>query len=161
VAHYATALQQLLAPACRQRHLQGKTLPALAACLTCWRGSWNWLTRFTGRLSLDSEEQHLLLNELANALGQPCTPLPAQRRQLHGRACWAGNRTLMLQAQQATTNRLRFAQQLSQTIVQLAKLHSCVRPIPGFTLVALAPLTRTAIMAPRDPADWPHARNNR
>lgn len=74
VAHYAHTLQQLLAPACRQRHLQGKTLPALAACLTLLAWQLELVDPLTGRLSLDSEEQHLLLNELANALGQPCLP---------------------------------------------------------------------------------------
>lgn len=72
VAHYARTLQQLLAPACRQRHLQGKTLTALAACLTLLAWQLELVDPLTGRLSLDSEEQHLLLNELACALGQPC-----------------------------------------------------------------------------------------
>lgn len=74
VAHYTRTLQQLLAPACRQRHLQGKTLPALAACLTLLAWQLELVDPLTGRLSLDSEEQHMLLNELASALGQPCVP---------------------------------------------------------------------------------------
>jgi hypothetical protein len=71
--------------------LQGKTLPALAACLTLLAWQLELVDLLTGRLSLDSEEQHLLLNELANALGQPCLCPP--NGQLHA-ACWAGNNGL-------------------------------------------------------------------
>ncbi|BBH47246.1 hypothetical protein KU43P_37230 [Pseudomonas sp. KU43P] len=78
VAHYATALQQLLAPACQQLHLHSEALPALDACLTLLAWQLELVDMRTGRLALDSSEQAALLSDLANALGssvpQTCAP---------------------------------------------------------------------------------------
>ncbi|WP_248920851.1 histidine kinase [Pseudomonas entomophila] len=86
VAHYTRTLQQLLAPACNQRHLRGEALPALGACLTLLAWQLELVDPRTGRLGLDLQEQHLLLSELATSLGQPATQLcdPCQET---GRFC--------------------------------------------------------------------------
>ncbi|WP_252090399.1 histidine kinase [Pseudomonas sp. MWU13-3659] len=75
IAHYTRTLQQLLAPACSQRHLRGEALPALDACLTLLAWQLELVDPRTGRLGLDMQEQHLLLTELATSLGQPATQL--------------------------------------------------------------------------------------
>ncbi|MDR2307989.1 MAG: hypothetical protein LBE53_12460 [Paucimonas sp.] len=77
VAHYTRTLQQLLAPACSQRRLQGEALSALEACLTLLAWQLELVDPRTGRLNLDNEEQHQLLSDLAGALGQPATQLCA------------------------------------------------------------------------------------
>lgn len=71
VAHYTFTLQQLLAPACGERHLHGEALPALKACLTLLAWQLELVDPISGRLGLDTEEQQVLLGELAAALGQP------------------------------------------------------------------------------------------
>lgn len=71
VAHYTTALQQLLAPACQHQHLPNEALPALGACLTLLAWQVELLDLQTGRLALDATEQVALLTKLASALGQP------------------------------------------------------------------------------------------
>lgn len=81
VAHYAFTLQQLLAPACAQQHLSGDSLPVLAACLTLLDWQLELLDPQTGQLDMDTEEQQLLLSELATALGQPSTQLCTDCRQ--------------------------------------------------------------------------------
>lgn len=82
VAHYGAALQQLLAPACQQRHLSAEALAALHACLNLLAWQLELVDASTGRLNLDTAEQLLLLGELANALGQPLPELcgPCQER---------------------------------------------------------------------------------
>nr|WP_236235582.1 histidine kinase [Pseudomonas faucium] len=78
VAHYAAALQALLAPACHQLHVHNEVLPALDACLTLLAWQLELVDLRTGRLALDTSEQAALLHDLANALGQPlpqtCAP---------------------------------------------------------------------------------------
>jgi len=78
VAHYADALQQLLAPACRQLHLHSEALPPLEACLTLLAWQLELVDVRTGRLALDTSEQIALLTDLASALRQPlpqtCAP---------------------------------------------------------------------------------------
>lgn len=82
LAHYTTTLQRLLEPACQQRHLGSEALGALHACLNLLAWQLELVDASTGRLGLDTEEQHLLLGELANALGQPFPELcgPCQVR---------------------------------------------------------------------------------
>lgn len=86
VAHYTRTLQQLLAPACNQRHLQGEALPALDACLTLLAWQLELVDPRTGRLGLDLQEQHLLLTELATSLGQPAAQLCEPCQEI-GRFC--------------------------------------------------------------------------
>ncbi|WP_085674838.1 MULTISPECIES: histidine kinase [unclassified Pseudomonas] len=78
VAHYASVLQQLLAPACQQQCLGHEALPTLNACLTLLAWQLELIDRHTGRLALDTCEQVTLLSELAAALNQPlpqtCAP---------------------------------------------------------------------------------------
>ncbi|MCU0123345.1 histidine kinase [Pseudomonas vlassakiae] len=71
VAHYASVLHRLLAPACKQRCLDQTVLPALNACLTLLAWQLELLDVRTGRLALDCCEQVTLLSELAVALNQP------------------------------------------------------------------------------------------
>jgi chemotaxis protein histidine kinase CheA len=71
VAHYATVLQQLLAPACQQQRLQREALPATDACLTLLAWQLELIDPRTGQLNLDTDEQITLLNELASVLEQP------------------------------------------------------------------------------------------
>ncbi|HGY9626672.1 histidine kinase [Pseudomonas putida] len=75
VAHYTASLQRLLEPACRQRHLGSEALSALHACLNLLAWQLELVDASTGRLSLDTEEQQLLLGELADAVGQPLPEL--------------------------------------------------------------------------------------
>jgi chemotaxis protein histidine kinase CheA len=81
VAHYTRTLQQLLAPACGQRHLHGEALPAVTACLTLLAWQLELVDTHSGRLDMDTEEQQQLLGELASLLGQPsgqmCAPCHA------------------------------------------------------------------------------------
>lgn len=86
VAHYTTALQQLITPACQQRYLDAKALSALHACMNLLAWQLELVDASTGRLNLDTAEQSLLLVELADALGQPHPELcgPCQAR---GDAC--------------------------------------------------------------------------
>ncbi len=74
VAHYSTALQQLLAPACHGGCLQRKALPAVGACLTLLAWQLELVDTRTGRLNLDIGEQLVLLSELAKAMQQPFEP---------------------------------------------------------------------------------------
>ncbi|WDY56424.1 histidine kinase [Pseudomonas sp. PSKL.D1] len=78
VAHYAAALQQLTAPACRSLHLRAVALPPLHACLTLLAWQLELVDPRTGRLALDTTEQMALLHDLATALDQPlpqtCAP---------------------------------------------------------------------------------------
>ncbi|BDM24016.1 histidine kinase [Pseudomonas sp. LRP2-20] len=78
VAHYASVLQQLLAPACQHQCLGNDALPTLNACLTLLAWQLELIDVHTGRLALDTCEQVALLNELATALNQPlpqtCAP---------------------------------------------------------------------------------------
>ncbi len=82
VAHYTTALQQLLAPACQVGCLQREALPAVGACLTLLAWQLELVDPCTGRLNLDIGEQLVLLGELAKVLqqtfAQPCTPCDEQ-----------------------------------------------------------------------------------
>lgn len=71
VAHYTTALQQLLAPACHDGCLPGEALPAVGACLTLLAWQLELLDTRTGRLNLDIGEQLVLLGELAKVVQQP------------------------------------------------------------------------------------------
>ncbi|NIE73691.1 histidine kinase [Pantoea sp. Ap-967] len=71
IALYATRLQQILAPACRQLHLHSAALPALDACLNLLAWQLELVDVHTGHLALDSGEQDSLLSELAAALQQP------------------------------------------------------------------------------------------
>ncbi|MFJ4112673.1 histidine kinase [Pseudomonas sp. NPDC089758] len=83
VAHYACALQQLLAPACSQLHLHNQALPALAECLTLLAWQLELVDTHTGRLALDTSEQTALLAELANALDQPLPQTCAPCQETH------------------------------------------------------------------------------
>ncbi|MFK3816945.1 histidine kinase [Pseudomonas sp. NPDC089407] len=74
VAHYATALQQLLAPACHGGCLPRQALPAIGACLTLMAWQLELLDTRTGRLNLDIGEQLVLLGELAKFVQQPFAP---------------------------------------------------------------------------------------
>jgi chemotaxis protein histidine kinase CheA len=78
VAHYASVLQQLLAPACQLQRLNSEALPTLNACLTLLAWQLELIDVHTGRLALDTCEQVTLLSELAAALNQPlpqtCAP---------------------------------------------------------------------------------------
>ena len=78
VAHYASVLQQLLAPSCQQQCLDKEALPTLNACLTLLAWQLELIDVHTGRLALDTCEQVTLLSELAAALNQPlpqtCAP---------------------------------------------------------------------------------------
>ncbi|WP_313712031.1 histidine kinase [Pseudomonas sp.] len=78
VAHYASVLQELLAPACQQQCLGSEALPTLNACLTLLAWQLELIDIHTGRLALDTCEQVALLRELATALNQPlpqtCAP---------------------------------------------------------------------------------------
>ena len=74
VAHYATALHQLLAPACQSGCLQPEALPAIEACLTLLAWQLELLDSRTGRLNLDIGEQLVLLGELAKVVQQPFAP---------------------------------------------------------------------------------------
>ncbi len=74
VAHYATALHQLLAPACYSGCLQPEALPAIEACLTLLAWQLELLDSRTGRLNLDIGEQLVLLGELAKVVQQPLAP---------------------------------------------------------------------------------------
>ena len=74
VAHYSTALQQLLAPACHGGCLQRKALPAVGACLTLLAWQLELVDTRTGRLNLDIGEQLVLLSELAKVVQQPFEP---------------------------------------------------------------------------------------
>lgn len=71
VAHYSTALQQLLAPACHGGCLQREALPAIGACLTLLAWQLELVDTRTGRLNLDIGEQLVLLGELAKVVQQP------------------------------------------------------------------------------------------
>jgi chemotaxis protein histidine kinase CheA len=71
IAHYASVLHQLLAPACKQQCLDNAALPTLNACLTLLAWQLELIDVRTGRLALDTCEQVALLNELAAALNQP------------------------------------------------------------------------------------------
>lgn len=71
VAHYTTALQQLLAPACHGGCLQREALPAIGACLTLLAWQLELVDPHTGRLNLDIGEQLVLLGELAKVVQQP------------------------------------------------------------------------------------------
>ncbi|MFJ4456668.1 histidine kinase [Pseudomonas sp. NPDC089392] len=71
VAHYTSALQQLLAPACHGGRLQREALPAVGACLTLLAWQLELVDTRTGRLNLDIGEQLVLLSELAKVLEQP------------------------------------------------------------------------------------------
>ncbi|WP_406821458.1 histidine kinase [Pseudomonas sp. KnCO4] len=71
VAHYTTALQQLLAPACHDGCLQREALPAVEACLTLLAWQLELVDPLTGRLNLDIGEQLVLLGELAKVVQQP------------------------------------------------------------------------------------------
>ncbi|MQG96384.1 histidine kinase [Pseudomonas sp. MN1F] len=71
VAHYASLLHQLLAPACKQQRLDNAALPRLNACLTLLAWQLELVDVHTGRLALDTCEQVTLLSELATALHQP------------------------------------------------------------------------------------------
>jgi len=78
IAHYASVLQQLLAPACQQQCLANEALPTLHACLTLLAWQLELIDVHTGRLALDTCEQVALLSDLAAALNQPlpqtCAP---------------------------------------------------------------------------------------
>ncbi|UXH42281.1 histidine kinase [Pseudomonas promysalinigenes] len=78
VAHYASALHQLLAPACEQQCLSPLALRTLNACLTLLAWQLELIDLQTGSLSLDTCEQVALLNKLAVVLDQPfsqtCAP---------------------------------------------------------------------------------------
>lgn len=83
VARYTAALQQLLAPVCQQQHHLGEqALSTLHACMNLLAWQLELVDATTGRLNLDTAEQSLLLEELANALGQPRPELcgPCQLR---------------------------------------------------------------------------------
>ncbi|MFK0094266.1 histidine kinase [Pseudomonas sp. NPDC090592] len=71
VAHYTTALQQLLAPACHGGYLQREALPVVGECLTLLAWQLELVDTRTGRLNLDIGEQLVLLNSLAKAVRQP------------------------------------------------------------------------------------------
>lgn len=87
VAHYSSALLQLLAPACHGGCLQREALPAVGACLTLLAWQLELVDTRTGRLNLDIGEQLVLLGELAKVLEQPlaqaCAPCDEQ-----GSACF-------------------------------------------------------------------------
>lgn len=74
VAHYTTALQQLLAPACHGACLQRAALPAIGACLTLLAWQLELVDTRTVRLNLDIGEQLVLLGELAKVVQQPFAP---------------------------------------------------------------------------------------
>ncbi|MFJ4066394.1 histidine kinase [Pseudomonas sp. NPDC089996] len=78
VAHYASVLHQLLAPAGQHQRLGNEALSTLNACLTLLAWQLELVDMHTGRLALDTCEQVALLNDLAAALKQPlpqtCAP---------------------------------------------------------------------------------------
>jgi len=86
VAHYTSALHQLLTPARQQLYVHSKALPSLTACLTLLAWQLELVDVRTGRLALDASEQVVLLTELATALDQP---LPQTCASCHdnGHAC--------------------------------------------------------------------------
>lgn len=86
VAHYSSALQQLLAPACHGGCLQREALPAVQACLTLLAWQLELVDPRTGRLNLDIGEQLVLLGELAKAVQQPFAPACAACDE-HGSPC--------------------------------------------------------------------------
>ncbi|MHC6224854.1 histidine kinase [Pseudomonas sp. X10] len=86
VADYAGGLQALLNPAGLQQQLHADALPALEACLTLLAWQLELIDPLTGRLSLDTEEQTLLLTDLANALGLP-SPLTCASCHANGSNC--------------------------------------------------------------------------
>ncbi|AFO46455.1 putative CheA signal transduction histidine kina [Pseudomonas putida DOT-T1E] len=86
VAHYTTALQQLLAPACHGGCLQREALPAIGACLTLLAWQLELVDSRTGRLNLDIGEQLVLLGELAKVVQAPFAPACASCDE-EGSAC--------------------------------------------------------------------------
>ncbi|MGE8322110.1 MAG: histidine kinase [Pseudomonas sp.] len=86
VAHYATALQQLLAPACHDGCLSREALPAVGACLTLLAWQLELVDPRTGRLNLDIGEQLVLLGDLAKVVPQPFAPACASCEE-QGDAC--------------------------------------------------------------------------
>ncbi|RCL22450.1 histidine kinase [Pseudomonas sp. AFG_SD02_1510_Pfu_092] len=86
VAHYTTALQQLLGPACHGGCLPREALPAVGACLTLLAWQLELVDRCTGRLNLDIGEQLVLLGELAKVVQQPFAP-PCTSCTEHGSVC--------------------------------------------------------------------------
>ncbi|AFK67601.1 putative CheA signal transduction histidine kinase [Pseudomonas putida ND6] len=86
VAHYTTALQQLLAPACHGGCLQREALPAIEACLTLLAWQLELVDSRTGRLNLDIGEQLVLLGELAKVVHPPFAPACASCDE-EGSAC--------------------------------------------------------------------------
>jgi len=68
VASYSRQLQRLLVSAQTPSRLPGSALPALEECLTLLAWQLELVDPRTGRLSLDTDEQVLLLDNLAAAL---------------------------------------------------------------------------------------------
>ncbi|WP_342624837.1 histidine kinase [Pseudomonas alkylphenolica] len=68
VASYSKQLQHLLETAHNPSRLPGSALPALEECLTLLAWQLELVDPHTGRLSLDTDEQVLLLDNLAAAL---------------------------------------------------------------------------------------------
>ncbi|RWU18041.1 histidine kinase [Pseudomonas alkylphenolica] len=78
VASYSQQLQQLLEATHHAAQLPGSALPALEECLTLLAWQLELIDPRTGRLSLDTDEQVALLDNLAAALhpvssGAACT----------------------------------------------------------------------------------------
>ncbi|MGH8379506.1 histidine kinase [Pseudomonas sp.] len=68
VASYSTQLQHLLDTAQNPARLPGSALPALEECLTLLAWQLELVDPCTGRLGLDTDEQVVLLDNLAAAL---------------------------------------------------------------------------------------------
>jgi len=73
VASYSQQLQHLLETARSTESLPGSALPALKDCLTLLAWQLELIDPHTGRLSLDTEEQLELLDNLATALNPTST----------------------------------------------------------------------------------------
>ncbi|MBH3427385.1 histidine kinase [Pseudomonas alkylphenolica] len=79
VASYSQQLQQLLEATHHSAHLPGSALPALEECLTLLAWQLELIDPRTGRLSLDTDEQVVLLDNLAAALHPVSIARPAAR----------------------------------------------------------------------------------
>ncbi|MCY1459480.1 hypothetical protein D9M71_769600 [compost metagenome] len=73
VASYSKQLQHLLKTAHNPSRLPGSALPALEECLTLLAWQLELVDPHTGRLSLDTDEQVVLLDNLAVALNPTST----------------------------------------------------------------------------------------
>ncbi|MBF8781117.1 histidine kinase [Pseudomonas fulva] len=70
VASFAKTLGQQLQPACLRLALRPRALPVIEACLTHLAWQLELLDPHTGLLNLDTAEQVVLLEDLADSLGQ-------------------------------------------------------------------------------------------